>query len=525
MAAIDVDRLKVHARRFADGFTTGQKAVTILGAVAVVLAAYWFTNWASAPEYAPLYTELDASDAGEVTAELDSQGVPYKLDDGGRTVLVPRKDVYKTRVDLSAQGLPGGAHEGYPLLDRGGITKDEFSKRVDYQRALQGELARTIEEIDGVAAARVTLTIPRDSVFVGSDDERATASVLVEPSGGVELGGETVQSIVHLVSSSVADMRPDDVTVADSLGNLLAAPGRNGRMMAGEQLEQRSAFEQNLAKSVEDLVAASLGPGHAAVTVQAELDFATTETKTTEFEQPDDIEVPRVEHTETESFTGPANGSAGPLGPDGTPLDSTAGPIDYDRTVTESENALNTIEQTRNEAPGTVERLSISVLLDAESVDAGEADDWEDAIAAAAGIDTTARDDVLNVALVPFDSTVADAAEAEVKAAAAEQSKSQLVDMVRSVVTLLIVGLVLFLAWRAIKKAEANRVPLRVALDLRELEAGDLVRDADTPRLPEPARALEPVPVGVEAEVTQMIAQQPDEVAQTLRSWLADRRG
>jgi len=528
MAALDMDRLRAHARRFADGFTPGQKTITVLGVVAVVLAGYSFMTWASSTEYAALYTGLEGEDAGEITQELDARGIPYKLADGGRTIMVPRSDVYETRVDLSAEGLPNGGRDGFPLLDKGGITKSEFSQRVDYQRALQGEIARTVEAIDGVGAARVMLTIPRDDVFVGAEEEQATASVLVEPTGGKELDAETVQAIVHIVSSSVADMTADDVTVADSLGNVLAAPGKNGTMAAGENFERQAAFESALAASVERFIATSLGPGRAAVTVSADLDFSVSNTNTTRFEQPGGIQVPQSSRTETETFTGSPGGATGLLGPDGTPVDSGSQPIDYSRNVTESQNALDTIEENIQEAPGEVERLSMSVLLDADAVEAGDIGDWETALASAAGIDTTTRNDVLTVTRMPFDTTAREAAEEQLNGAAAEQSQTQLLDMIRYVVTLLIVGLVLFLAWRAIKRSEANRVPLRVPLDLRELEAADLVPEVAESRRPAVTAPVTPIEVQhlpVESEVANIIEQQPDEVAMTLRSWLADRRG
>ena len=526
MPAIDVDRVRAHARRFADGFTPGQKSITILGVVAVVLAAYYFNSWAGTTEYAPLYTDLAADDASAVTQELDARGVSYKLEDGGRTVTVPRNDVYQTRVDLSAQGLPSGSSEGFPLLDKGGITKSEFSQRIDYQRALQGELARTIEAIDGVSAARVMLTIPREDVFVGTEEDKATASVLVEPTGSQQLDNETVQAIVQVVSSSVAGMAPADVTVADSLGNVLAAPGRTGS--SGESLEQKSAFEDSIAAAIKSQIAASLGPGHAAVTVQADLDFSKSTSTSTEYIPPADGSEPPAltERTTSESFTGTSDGSAGLLGPDGTPSGTGAAPTEYLNEETQRENGVNGGESITEQAPGQLRRLSVSVLLDSEVVDAADADTWQSSIAAAAGIDA-ARNDLLDVQLVAFDTEAADQAQAQLDGAAAEQSKSQLLDMIRYVVTLLIVGLVLFLAWRAIKRSEANRMPLRVPLDLRELEAGDLMPNiAEAARLPDPTRvAIDPGPPGVELEVTQLIERQPDEVAQTLRSWLADRRG
>src|SRR3954447_8940747 len=187
MAAVDVNKLKEQGRRFADGFTVGQKTVTVLAVVGVFVAMFMFTKWAGKPDYAPLFTELDSKAAGEVTQALDSQGISYKLTDGGGTVMVPKQAIYKTRADLSTKNIPKASTDGWSIMDQGGITKDEFSKHVDYQRALQTELAKTISAIDGVDGATVTLTIPEQSVFVGDDGEKASAAVLVTPTTAATL--------------------------------------------------------------------------------------------------------------------------------------------------------------------------------------------------------------------------------------------------------------------------------------------------------------------------------------------------
>jgi flagellar M-ring protein FliF len=316
---------------------------------------------------------------------------------------------------------------------------------------------------------------------------------------------------------------------------MLHAPGQSSIGSSSDQMEAKAAFEATLAKNLTDYIATSLGPGQATVTVAATLDMSSGETTTTEFKQPDNIQTPSAQVTETETFTGPGSGANGVLGPDGTPGAVNDTPIDYSKTNTESQFALDTIERTTNDAPGRIERLSVSVLMNADKVEAGDEATWQTALEAAAGIDA-ARSDVLSIARVPFDEEAVAQVEENLSAAAGEASKTQMLDMIRYVVTLLIVGLVLFLAWRAIKKAEANRVPIRVPLDLRELEAAERRLEpamaggaAETPRLPattETSRPpLDPGNLPVEDEIAGIIEQQPDEVALTLRSWLADRRG
>ncbi len=454
-------------------------------------------------------------------------------------MLVGRPDVYKTRVDLGAKGLPAGNQEGYALLDKGGITKSEFTQRVDYQRAVQGELGRTLEAIDGVQAASVSLTIPRDNVFVGSDAETPTAAVLIKTAPGTKLPNEAVQAIVHIVASSVADLKADDVTVADSAGNVLAAPGQAGDLANSTQMEHKSAVEASIAKSVTDLIAKSIGPDHAAVTVQADLEMNTKESTSTQYAPPTTIPgtpigtpLPQTEKTSTETFTGAASPATGILGPDGTPQDATAPGTDYTKTETERENVVDKTDTLTKTGAGAITRLSVAVLLDSKKVAAGDLAQMRTTIAAAAGIDTTTRTDVLQVTRLPFDKTAAKAADAQLKAATSQKSAQGMMDLVRHVLTLAIIALVLFLAWRAIKKSEANRVPIRVPLDLRELEAANVGGRGQIDGMPEMARLADPnysnfeaLPPGVETEISELIERQPDDVAQTLRSWLADRRG
>jgi flagellar M-ring protein FliF len=265
--------------------------------------------------------------------------------------------------------------------------------------------------------------------------------------------------------------------------------------------------------------------------------MSTGSTESTQFTNPNNTQTPSHQTTSNENFIGPGNGNTGVLGPDGTPLGSSnTTPISYTKTQSDQDMALDTIKKTINEAPGKIERLSVSVLLDSSKVGAGDQSKWEQALTTAAGIDTN-RNDALQVTRVAFDKEASKQAAANLSAATGEASKTQMLDMVRHLVTFMIVGLVLFLAWRSIKKAEVNRVPIRVPLDLRELEAAEMMRlepamaDA-APRLAaaqyaaEPARApLEAQQLPVEDEIAGIIDQQPDEVALTLRSWLADRRG
>jgi flagellar M-ring protein FliF len=530
MSAIDLDRIRDQGKNFVDGFTPGQKAMTILGIIAVVFAGMAFSKWSSTTNYAPLYTSLSASDAGKITQALDSAGVKWKLADGGATILVPSAQVYKERIALSAQDLPSSS-DNLSLLDKEGITASDFVQQVDYQRAMQGQLENTIEAINGIQSATVNLTIPPDQVFAGAETNPPSAAVLVDPDSGTTVSSDAVQAIVHLVASSIPNMTPDEVTVADSNGDVLNAPGMNTSGTQG--LEQQNSFDVALSTAVSNFLATALGPNHADVHVESDMNFDQQSTTSVTNSAPAGTggkPLPAQQSTTNEKFSGPASAApAGVLGTNGVAGASTGGGNEsYSNTSNQTSNALDEVETQVQQAPGKINRMSVAVLLDSSVVKPAEIPSWTKQIDAAVGYDPQ-RGDVVQVTAVPFSSAAQKAAKQQLSAATSS-NQNPMLDLGRDAVTLLIVALVLFFAWRGIKKAEANRVPLRVPLDLHELEAADTraLESVGAPlRLPEAERrALAPAVAdpGVEGELTDLIEHQPDEVAQTLRSWLADRR-
>ena len=534
MPIVDMERLKRSGQRFANGFSPGQKVISVLAIAGLGFALFTFTKWAATTDYAPLYSNLDSSDASDITAELDARGVSYELSNGGATILVPRADVYQTRIDLSAKGMPNGG-DGYALLDdkSGSITQSEFSQRVDYQRAVQTELANTIMAMDGVRAATVNLTLPSDDPFVGADQEQAKAAVLLDL-GSAGMDAEQTQAVVHLVSSSVADLTPDSVTVTDTQGNVLAAPGGDDSLQSSQNLAKTAAYETALAGKIEAMLAKSLGPGHATVAVTAEMNFdQSIEERTTSTPNVDATGAPIPESaSEKETqYVGPGNNTTGVLGPDGTPTGGATTDVSFLETDRQVNNAFNTTIQTIENAGGDLERLNVAVMVDRDKVPGGVAALTE-LISTAAGIDT-ARGDTLAVQPAVFDEKVQAAVEQQITAAETGSSATDMLGIARYLLTLLIVGLVLFFAWRAVKRAQLAMGPTRVPLDLAALEAAGYsvpalaelgsIHEAMN-ALPERPTPLEPQRSSVEHEVTDLIDRQPEEVAQTLRSWLADRR-
>src|SRR3954470_5859891 len=221
------DRLPAPVRKVGDtfkSFTPGQKAVTIFAVIALAVGGYFFATWASTPSYSALFSNLSSKDASAIVESLQKSGTSYELANGGTTIMVPQDQVYDLRLQLSGEGLPGESDTGYALLDQQGITTSDFMQQVNYQRALEGELATTIKSIDGVEAATVHLVMPQKDVFA-DDQDKTTASVLVQSSATKPLSNQQVQAIVHLVASSVEGLDPTQVTVAGADGKILSTGG------------------------------------------------------------------------------------------------------------------------------------------------------------------------------------------------------------------------------------------------------------------------------------------------------------
>ena len=521
--------LKDSVRTTLAGFTAGQKAMTVLALVAMVLGGVLFTSWASKPAMVPVFTNLASSDAAAITEELTSRGTPYELSAGGSTVLVPQKDVYQLRLDLSAAGLPESGEAGYELLDKQGITTSEFRQRVDYQRALEGELAKTISSIDGVDATTVHLVIPEESLF-SEDGRKPSASVLIKDKAGKSMTAGQVQAVVNLVSSSVEGLEHDRVTVADAKGRVLSGAGEDAESALGDaRVTQTAAFEKELQTSVEQMLTPLVGSGKAVVRVKADLDFDKRSTTTESFET--DKKAPVVtEKTGGEDYTGSGAVVGGVLGPENVANSTGDGKNTYKKAEGEKTYAVGKKTEQATSAPGAVKRLSVAVVLDAGADPAITTAAVQNLVSAAAGLDV-ARGDVVEVSRLAFDKSAAAAADKEFAKLEASEKAAQRWALGRTVAIMLVVGLMVLYALRVMRRDKRTALdPASLELDavqLSAIEAEEAAMLAAQERLALEAAAVAPEDakrMAVQAEVTELVERQPDEVAQLLRGWLADRR-
>jgi flagellar M-ring protein FliF len=517
------DRLRASAKQFASGFTTGQKAVTIAALAAVVIGAIAFLSMSGKPTYAPLFTNLQPSDAAAVTAKLQSDNVPFQLADGGSTVMVPANDVAPQRLAMAEANLPAQSTVGLSLLDKEGITASNATQQADYLQAIQGELEQTIDAISGVSSSQVTVAMPVNQAFSLTNDNPTGASVLVTMQPGQSLSADEVQAIVHLVGSSVPGLNASEVTVADSNGNLLAGPG----VAAGGGSDNATqSYDAAVQSKVEAYLAAVLGQNNADVQVNATLSYDKVNTTTqTVLPGPNGQPVSFCTSTSTsnQQYTGtgtPPGGTAGSI----TTVTGT-GTNTYTQTQTQQTCETDQQTTTDQQAPGTVTSQSVAVLVNSSALPKGVSlSQLKAGVAAAAGI-VPSRGDTLAFSAMPFSTAAARQAAKQAAEAAAAAKKASLTSMIKVGVIVLAVLAALFLLWRSARKARASTTVLE------PLGPMDALGALSVPALSgEPTGQLPAVPVDVAASaeaasVNSFIDAQPEEVATMLRGWLSERKG
>ncbi|RXZ32823.1 flagellar basal body M-ring protein FliF [Oxalobacteraceae bacterium CAVE-383] len=256
----------------------GQRILMMVGAAAVIALMIGIWMWSQKVEYRVLFSNFSDRDGGAIVASLQQMNVPYKFSDTGNAILVPENVVHDARLKLAAQGLPKGGNVGFELMENQKLGISQFLEQVNFQRALEGELARSIESLDSVAGARVHLALPKASVFV-RDQQKPTASVILNLRAGRVLDNEQVSAIVHLVASSVPDLPPKNVTIIDQNGNLLSSdakkPANSG--LDPSQMKYIQDVQQDIVKRVESIITPIVGSGNVRAEATADIDFSRTE--------------------------------------------------------------------------------------------------------------------------------------------------------------------------------------------------------------------------------------------------------
>ncbi|MBB4224015.1 flagellar basal-body MS-ring/collar protein FliF [Variovorax guangxiensis] len=248
----------------------------IIGGAALVAAAAAFMLWSRGPEYKVLYTNVSDRDGGAIIASLQQMNVPYKFAEGGGAILIAGDKVAETRLKLAAQGLPKAGGVGFELMDNQKFGTSQFAEQVNYQRGLEGELARSIESIGAIESARVHLALPKPSLFV-REQKKPSASVVLALARGRSIDEGQVSAIVHMVSSSVPDLDAKSVTVVDQRGNLLSSARGADRGLDVSQLKYAQEIEQGYIRRIEAILQPIVGANNVRAQVAADIDFSVVE--------------------------------------------------------------------------------------------------------------------------------------------------------------------------------------------------------------------------------------------------------
>ncbi len=319
-------------------------AGSIVGMIAI-------SGWVGKVSFQPLYSDLEPSEAGEITKFLGDRGIPYELSSGGTTIKVPEAQLYQARIELAAQGMPNSGTVGYSIFDETNLGMTDFLQKLNFRRALEGELARTISSLDEVKAARVHIVIPEQRLFAEQQQD-ATASVVLKLAHSGGLSKSQLSGITNLVASSVEGLRPQNITIVDYSGTMLSG-GQSDELvgLTSSQLDMTQAVERDLTQKAQSMLDGVLGPGKSIVRVTAELNFDQY-SRVAESYDPNSAAVRSEQRTETNEDTKAKSG-------ENAEDEQTAS-----NEVTVTNYELSKTIENQTTAIGTVKRLSVAVLLD-----------------------------------------------------------------------------------------------------------------------------------------------------------------
>lgn len=381
-----------------------QQVIIIFAISAIVLTGFLYI--AFRPNYVTVFHGLTFEDAAEVTSELQAKRIPTKLQSSGTAIAVPRKLADQARLEAAAAGLPSSGRVGYDLLNKSGFSMTESERTLQQQLLLEEQLSRTLQKIANIKDAEVKLALPKENIFLDPKRQtQATASVWIKSTQILDTG--QVAGLVHLVSRAVPSLAPENVTVIDAEGRVLNAGGEQQGISFGEQQSRQQALQLELERSINSLLGQIFGEENVAVRVVADLNFNQHSTQSVRFESPLDGDTGLVRQIEEMSDFYSGEGYSGQApGTDSNPGETNQSPATgQNSSVSEKRQRtiayeIDEIRETITYAPGTIERLSVSLILN-ESDLVIDTEKVRAAVQAAVGYDAE-RSDVVSVQTMSF---------------------------------------------------------------------------------------------------------------------------
>ena len=384
------------------GMSIARRVVVAGGGFAFLVVLVSVGYYSQQADYRVLFAGLPVEEVGTLTAKLDTRGIPYRLAAGGSTLLVPADQIQQARVSLASEGLPAHGGKGFELFDESPLGMTPFVQNLNYVRALQAELARSIMQIEPVSFAKVLIVRPEQSPFL-REQKPATASVVLQLKPGTSLTRGVAASIIALVSRSVEGLSPENVALVDSKGRTLSEQrGPDGETAPGSQLEYRRDLERDLAAKAEEMLAKTLGYGRAIVRVTADVNFKRVKEKRERYSPEEKaVSFEKVTSGKTTSGGGGPRGIPGVASNTGRGGSASGGGGGGNsaQEETETQYLVSKSTQELEDRMGTIERLSVAALVDLNGQEGGSSptlskEEVEDIIKRAVGFNQSRKDEI-----------------------------------------------------------------------------------------------------------------------------------
>lgn len=501
-----------------------KKTAALALLVVSVAGLFLLFSWFQKMDYQVLYSNLSEEDAGRIVQKLQEKKIPYRVESGG-TILVSPDRVYDLRLQLAAEGLPQGGGIGFELFDDTSFTMSEFVQKLNYRRALEGELMRTIRSLSEVQQCRVHLVIPERSIFVLNEEEqKASAAVFVSLKPGRVLSESQIQGIVHLVSSSVEGLNPEDVTIIDNRGTLLTKAPDNTLGATTSQIEYQHSYEKNIEAKIISILEPVVGRGKVRARVSATFDFTKSE-RTEERFDPEGVVVRSEQKTVEKSTSGILGGIPGTGS--NLPGRATQQAFSPQAGISQRQNETINYETSKTirriiDPPVTLERLTVAILIDGilvsqkESIENAEKytvrseEDvkfYEDIVKKAVGF-APERGDEISVVVMPFE----DVAEME----GPVEEPTEYLPIILTVLKYLAPVVVAILFFLLVLR------PL-----IRTLTATPPREQRGLPPVQQPPKEIEaqapPKEITTKEKLIEWASKNPQEAAGVIKSWLAEQ--
>jgi flagellar M-ring protein FliF len=501
-----------------------QRVSIVISALVVTVGLVALVLWSRRPDLQLLYGRLSEKDAAAIVSQLQAQNIPHKVTNGGATVYVPADQVYRLRMELAAKGVPSGDGVGFEIFDKGQFGLSDFVQRTNYGRALQGELARTIGQLEGVRSARVMIVQPENRLLLTDQNIKPTASVFVELSSN-RLDTDAVNSIRHLVANAVQGLVPDQVAVVDQRGRVLSEDLKQDPMLstASSQMRYRQQVEEYFAKKVESMLVPVLGSNNAIVRVSAEIDAEATTLLQEKYDP--EGQVVRSQ-TVTEDLTNSTEARAGgTVGIAANTPDRNDAPAETKPTSvseTNRKNRTTTFEIGRSvtnvtRQPGTVRNLSASVFIAERGVAADgkpnkrtpeEIQALRQIVINALGVKAAPGQSVDSLVSLQEIAFQTEPIAQQIQQIQTETRVQGWIETGSRYIAMLIAAAVFFIFWKTLKKQKIEPVPMEL-----------LTAPPDATQ-----RALQNNGVLTPELLTELIRQKPANIGTALRDWVAVKK-